>query len=123
LELADLDVPASMSEGLKPAMKRLVLEELRRALPKRARSAHKGTSGRLLLVGGGPGMPGAIRLAAEAALRTGAGLVYVAAHPDSVPAVLAGRAEVICRPVEGPADLDALLELADGAVAGPGLGT
>jgi len=68
-------------------------------------------------------MPGAIRLAAEAALRTGAGLVYVAAHRESALSVLAGRAEVICRAVETDADLDGLLELADGAVVGPGLGT
>jgi len=62
-------------------------------------------------------MPGAIRLAAEAALRSGAGLVEVATHCDSAPAC-SRAAEVICRPVEGAAELDALLELADGVVVG-----
>ena len=122
LELADLDVPASVSAGLKPAMKRLVLEELRRALPRRARSAHKGSSGRLLLVGGGPGMPGAIRLAAEAALRVGAGLVYVATHRDSAASVTAARPEIICHSVSSSADLEELVTKVDGIVVGPGLG-
>jgi NAD(P)H-hydrate epimerase len=77
----------------------------------------------LLLLGGGPGMAGAIRLAAEAALRVGAGLVYVATHRDNVGAVLAGRPEIICRAVGTTADLDDLMGLADGAVLGPGLGS
>jgi NAD(P)H-hydrate epimerase len=50
----------------------------------RPRYAHKGDSGHVLLVGGAPGMAGAVRLAAEAALRTGAGLVSVAAAPEVV---------------------------------------
>ena len=49
----------------------------RRALPPRRRSAHKGEHGRVLIVGG-HAMPGAARLAGEAALRTGAGVVTVA---------------------------------------------
>ncbi len=91
-------------------------------MPPRPRSAHKGSSGRLLLLGGGPGMSGAIRLASEAALRVGAGLVYVAAHRDSAAAVRAGRPEAIVHSVEAASDLDDLIRLADAAVVGPGLG-
>jgi NAD(P)H-hydrate epimerase len=120
IELADLGLPPD--RVLAPPLMRLTDIDLDRALPRRPRSAHKGTSGRLLLLGGSLGMPGAIRLAAEAALRSGAGLVYVAAHPRSVEPVLAGRPEIICRGVETATDLDPLLELADGAVLGPGLG-
>jgi NAD(P)H-hydrate epimerase len=122
LEFADLETPASLSAALEPAMKRLVLEELERALPRRARSAHKGSSGRLLLVGGGPGMPVAIRLAAEAALRVGAGLVYVATHHDSFVSVLTGRPEIICQSVASGAELAGLVSKVDGIVVGPGLG-
>jgi NAD(P)H-hydrate epimerase len=67
-------------------------------------------------------MAGAIRLAAEAALRVGAGLVYVAAHGDSVAAIRAGRAEVIVHAVDVATELDPLVALADAAVVGPGLG-
>jgi ADP-dependent NAD(P)H-hydrate dehydratase / NAD(P)H-hydrate epimerase len=123
IELADLGVPESFGRDMAPVLTRLTGADLDRALPPRPRSAHKGTSGRLLLLGGAPGMPGAIRLAAEAALRTGAGLAYVAAHRDSAPVVLAGRPEVICRAVDSAGDLGALLDLADGVVVGPGLGT
>ena len=122
LELADLDVPASVSAGMVPVMKRLVLDELRRALPRRPRGAHKGTNGKLLLVGGGPGMPGAIRLAAEAALRVGAGLVYVATHRDSAATILAGRPEIICHSVNSGSELEELASKVDGIVVGPGLG-
>jgi NAD(P)H-hydrate epimerase len=122
IELAGLDLPATLGATFTPTLERLVLDDLRRALPRRARSAHKGTAGRLLLVGGGPGMAGAIRLAAEAALRTGAGLVYVATHPDNVATVLAGRPEIICHSVSSPQNLEELIRLVDGAVLGPGLG-
>ena len=122
LELADLEVPADLGASMAPALTRLTVPELKRALPRRPRSSHKGSNGRLLLVGGGPGMPGAIRLAAEAALRVGAGLVYVATHPDSAASVLAGRPEIICKSVRSGADLEELVSKIDGIVLGPGLG-
>jgi NAD(P)H-hydrate epimerase len=45
------------------------------ALPRRVKTAHKGACGRVYVVGGAPGMLGAPCLAAQAALRGGAGLV------------------------------------------------
>ena len=47
-------------------------------LPARSPDSHKGTFGRVLAVGGSTGMSGAVCLAAQAALRSGAGLVAVA---------------------------------------------
>jgi ADP-dependent NAD(P)H-hydrate dehydratase / NAD(P)H-hydrate epimerase len=122
IELADLGLPPSVGEGLSPPLARLAIPNLERALPRRPRSAHKGMSGRLLLLGGGPGMPGAIRLAAEAALRTGAGVAYVAAHRDSASAVAAGRPETIVHAVATVEELDEMRALVDAAVVGPGLG-
>ena len=122
LEFAGLELPSELAAGFKPPLTRLMLADVERALPRRPRSAHKGSCGKVLLVGGGPGMPGAIRLAAEAALRAGAGLVYVATHRDSVVSVLAGRPEIICRSVSSEADLEDLIKAVDGVVLGPGLG-
>jgi NAD(P)H-hydrate epimerase len=122
IELADLDLPADLAHGLEPALTRLDVRELARALPPRPRSAHKGLSGRLLLLGGGPGMSGAIRLASEAALRVGAGLVYVAAHRDSAAAVRGGRPEAIVHSIDAASDLDELIGLVDAAAVGPGMG-
>ena len=57
-------------------------------LPPRGREDHKGDYGRVLVVGGSIGMPGAVALAANAALRGGAGLVTFAA-PRVVQPVIA----------------------------------
>ncbi len=122
LDFESLELPADLAPTLAAPLQRITFEDLRETLPRRARSAHKGSSGRLLLVGGGPGMPGAIRLAAEAALRVGAGLVYVATHPDSLASVLAGRPEIIGVSAASAADLDDVILKVDGAVVGPGLG-
>ncbi|MCC5868099.1 MAG: NAD(P)H-hydrate dehydratase [Gammaproteobacteria bacterium] len=121
----DLGVDAA-GAGVAPSMRRLVAGDLLSWLPGRSRDAHKGRHGRVLVIGGGPGMPGAVRLAAEAALRVGAGLVSVASLPAHVPAVVAARPEIICHGIEadaaGFALLDELLANADVVALGPGLG-
>ncbi len=53
-------------------------EQVRELIPTRINNAHKGSFDGILLIGGDKGMPGAVILAAEAALRTGAGLVRTA---------------------------------------------
>jgi NAD(P)H-hydrate epimerase len=75
----------------------------------------------VLVVGGAEGMSGAARLAGEAALRAGAGLVTVACHPRSLSAMLP-RPELMTRPVERAQDLDAYIERASVIAIGPGLG-
>ena len=45
--------------------------------PERSATSHKGSHGQVLVVGGAPGMQGAARLAARAALACGAGRVYL----------------------------------------------
>lgn len=52
-------------------------------LPARPVDAHKGTFGRVLLIGGSRGMAGSIALSAMAAMRSGAGLGHVAV-PDRI---------------------------------------
>ncbi len=57
-------------------------------LPSRAKDAHKGTFGKVCIIGGSVGMTGAVVLAGKAALRSGAGLVKIAT-PESVLPVVA----------------------------------
>ena len=90
-------------------------------LPRR-RQAHKGDFGHVLVIGGGPGMPGAPRLAGEAALRAGAGKVSVLAHADNVAAISGARPELMCH-AAGDTLPAALLAAADVVAIGPGLGT
>ena len=64
-------------------MNETLIEEL---LPIRKRESHKGDYGKLLLLCGSRGFTGAAALAAIGALRTGAGLVYLAV-PESIYAI------------------------------------
>lgn len=122
LVFSSLGVPRSARADLVPPLRRLTRDDLRQVLRPRSKTSHKSMNGKLLLVGGAPGMSGAIRLAAEAALRAGAGLVHVATHPESVAAVMAGRPEIMCRGIENASELGAWLTDADALVLGPGLG-
>jgi hydroxyethylthiazole kinase-like uncharacterized protein yjeF len=88
----------------------------------RRRTAHKGNFGHVLAIGGGPGMAGAVRLAGEAALRTGAGLVTLATHPQHATVIAAHCPELICHPVADARQLRPLLAHAGVVVIGPGLG-
>ena len=91
-------------------------------LPPRRRTAHKGDHGHLLVIGGDSGLSGAPRLAAEAALRSGCGLVTLATHPDHARYLNATRPELMIHPVEHPRQLKTLLQRAQVIVIGPGLG-
>ncbi|MBD2838418.1 NAD(P)H-hydrate dehydratase [Pseudomonas sp. JM0905a] len=100
---------------------RMAAGSLRRLAP-RPRTAHKGQFGHLLVVGGDRGLGGAALLAAESALRSGAGLVSLATRPEHVMAALSRRPEVMCTGVSSANQLLALADRADVVVAGPGLG-
>jgi len=104
------------------AASRLSNEWLTSVLPRRSRLAHKGSNGHVLLIGGGAGMAGAVRLAGEACLRVGAGLVTVATCAESIAAIVGDRPELIVRAVDHPSDLQPLIERADVVAVGPGLG-
>jgi ADP-dependent NAD(P)H-hydrate dehydratase / NAD(P)H-hydrate epimerase len=93
-----------------------------RGLPPRPRDSHKGTNGHVLAVGGDHGTGGAVRMAAEAAARTGAGLVSVATREQNVLAMNAARPELMAHAVDGPQTLQPMLDKASVVALGPGLG-
>lgn len=98
-----------------PAALRIDYPGLKTLLHPRRRSAHKGSNGRVLLVGGNLGMQGAILLAGQACLRAGAGLVRVCQHPDLPPASLV-QPELMGCPAGAKDDWASV------RVLGPGLG-
>jgi ADP-dependent NAD(P)H-hydrate dehydratase / NAD(P)H-hydrate epimerase len=81
----------------------------------RPRNFHKGSAGSLGILGGARGMTGAALLAGRAALKLGAGRVYVGLLQDQ--AVDPGALELMLRHVD-----DVLGQDLDAVVAGPGLG-
>ncbi|MPQ77548.1 NAD(P)H-hydrate dehydratase [Hydrogenovibrio sp. JE_KL2] len=88
-------------------------------LPARATSAHKGSSGTALLIGGNYAMAGAIQLSATAALRAGAGLVKVVTQNEHTGMLTEQQPELMCYPTT---QLDELLPQANAIAIGPGLG-
>lgn len=117
-----LGAPEPPSEIADAAGRLLVREDITTALRPRERNAHKGSYGHVLVVGGGAGMGGAVRLAGEAALRSGAGLVSVATHPAHAGALVAGRPELMVRGVEEGSAIGSLGSRASVLAVGPGLG-
>jgi len=91
------------------------------ALPARPVDAHKGTFGRVLVIGGNASMIGAPAFAALAAYRAGCGYVQVATPRASLLATLAVVPEAIGLALP-TRDLPEALERADAIVIGPGLG-
>ncbi len=118
----DLDIDADCCSDIPAIYKRLGDRLLVEALPPRARGAHKGDFGHVLVVGGGPGMPGAARLCGEAALRAGAGRVSVATHPEHAALITAARPELMSYGIGDERGLTPLLEKVDVVAFGPGLG-
>lgn len=122
----DLDAPAgtyTASESPDPEVRRIDIHSTADLLPRRAPSAHKGSNGHVLLMGGDHGMGGAIIMAAEAALRSGAGLVSVVTRSGHRPALLGRRPEIMVTGTEdGQVNLPALFDRATNIVIGPGLG-
>lgn len=97
-----------------------------KALPKlseRQANTHKGVIGLTLAIGGNIGMPGAIRLASEAALRCGSSLVGVACHHHNQALVFAGRPELMLATDQASELLASpMYQKAKSLIIGPGLG-
>ena len=91
-------------------------------LPRRPESSHKGNYGHVVIIGGDHGMAGATRLAGEAAVRVGAGLVSIATRPDHAAIISAQRPELMSHGIKTPTELQPLLDKANAIVIGPGLG-
>lgn len=117
-----LDVPPAIYATEMLSARRVDWGKARELLPRRRRDAHKGIAGHVLVVGGAPGMSGAPRLAGEAALRAGAGLVTVATHPAHANLLNLTRPELMVQGVDGPEALAKVAARASVVAVGPGLG-
>ena len=128
LEVLDIGVPASFYPEDSPSLEEA--GDVRALLPAQPRNLHKGSNGRLLILAGSMGMAGAAALAANAALRGGAGLVTVACPASIVPILQTLAPCATCAPLpeadgalapEAGEALAAILPGASAAVCGCGL--
>jgi NAD(P)H-hydrate epimerase len=95
-------------------------------LPALRAADHKGDHGRVVVVGGAPGMSGALRLAARAAFAAGAGLVHAVAPAETIAALVQAEPDLqtLAQPLDQSLHAAArdLIARADAVVIGPGLG-
>ena len=130
--VADIGLPAASLSSCAVRQRVWTRRAAAVRVPARPSSAHKGSFGHVLVVGGSEGKTGAAVLAAEGALHTGAGLVTVAA-PRSLTLVFEGQlTEAMSLALDGTAageldpscgpDLLLAAQARDVVVLGPGLG-
>lgn len=131
IRVVDVAYPRSVWDEVVPLAHVLDAAFCRSLLPPRAKFGHKGTFGKVLVVGGAVGMAGAPALAAEGALRAGAGLVHVLVPEPVLPVVAALVPEALVHPgtaADGMLAPDAVAtalrraQAMDAVVVGPGLG-
>jgi NAD(P)H-hydrate epimerase len=131
LVIAPIGIPQHVIDSLEgDELHLLTREEVRTLVQPREPDTHKGDYGRILVVAGSLGKTGAAHLAAMGALRSGAGLVTVAAPRGILPIVAALAPEYTTEPLEetpagtvAAAAVDRVLALpADIIAVGPGLG-
>lgn len=85
-------------------------------------ATHKHARGRLCVVSGGPANTGAARLAAQAGLRSGAGLSTVLCPPSALIVVASHLTAVMCASFRDAEDLVEKAARADAVVIGPAAG-
>ena len=131
LVVADLGLPKRLFDEEQPRIEYLSLAEAKALRPVRSREGHKGMFGRLLIIGGSLGMAGAPALAAQAAIRSGAGLVTAAVPTTCFATVEAASLEslTVRLPTKSNGTIapDTLTQLGladefDAVTIGPGLG-
>ena len=92
LVVHDIGIPEQATERAQFVGEYVTEAMVRSWLPKSGLESHKGDMGKLLLICGSTGFTGAASMAAKAALRSGAGLVYLGV-PESVYAIVASKLE------------------------------
>lgn len=122
LTLETLNVGDAFATQNQAAYVKVAPEHVAHSLSARLPCEHKGDNGHALIIGGQPGMSGAVVLAMKAALRCGAGKVSVACHPDVQALVAAAQPEAMVRSGGSEDEMQQLMSQANVIALGPGLG-
>ncbi len=116
-----LAIPQILYDQVKPVAELLSSPSCQQ-LPERRHDSHKGVYGHVVIIGGNQGMPGAVILAARAALRSGAGRVSVVTREQHICAVAAVCPESMVHASINGELPEGLIETASSIAIGPGLG-
>ncbi len=124
ITVSHIGVPASLPESVRPAALLVEEADIAGAIPRRSVSAHKKNTGHVAVVGGSPGMVGALRLAGIAALRTGAGLCTLVSVSEVIDQLERSVLELMTRRqgAENAEESASFFDAVDALVIGPGLG-
>ena len=124
LIVADIGIPASVLNEIKPSTFLNNPALWRREFPRTSVEGHKYSRGHALVVSGPAHATGAARLAARGALRIGAGLVSVASPLESVAANAAHLTAIMIQPFAKADGLQGLLRdrRINACLIGPGAG-
>ncbi|GAB4113828.1 MAG: NAD(P)H-hydrate dehydratase [Candidatus Caldatribacteriota bacterium] len=98
--IEDIGIPQPLLENQKLKMNTLDRELIKKLLPSRVAYGHKGTFGKVLLLAGSKGMTGAAYLSSMAAIKSGAGLVYLGIPESLNPIMEMKLTEVITIPMQ-----------------------
>ncbi len=133
LEIIDIGIPPHIAAAVAPRQCQTTPAMVANALPPRAPEAHKGTTGHLLVIAGGPGKTGAAAMCVNAALRSGAGLVTAGVPAGILATMETLSVEAMTAPLPQTEDglvdgrettaIDRLMAGKQAIAVGPGLGT
>lgn len=123
-KVADIGITAESFLGEYPAGITLdkKADHTARAFVSRSQNSHKGSFGKVLLMAGSAGMPGAALLAGEAVLRSGAGMLRIVSPSENREIIMTRLPETMYQAAEADTDWGKLLGWCDAVVIGPGIG-
>jgi NAD(P)H-hydrate epimerase len=130
MHVVDIGLPEKAFSYVNVKREIIDAEKVASTLPVRRRNAHKGNSGKALIIGGAREMTGAAALSGEACLRSGAGLVTLAVPEEILPVVSQKVTEATFHPLKCETGEIKPFNFPDefsrydyaGAAIGPGLG-
>lgn len=133
LGIVDIGIPAYIAQEKNLTVTLVEKDEIKALFPPRKFNSHKGTYGHLAVLAGSPGKTGAAVLCANAAARSGVGLVTLGVAKGIHKRIESRVAEAMTAPLEDNGSnfltrtsLDDIIALASGKQAiaiGPGIGT
>lgn len=97
---ADIGIPEEYADNFEYKIKMMCGSHLKNIVPRKKPDSHKGNYGRLLIICGSEKMPGACIMAAEAAARSGVGLLQIATVKSITPVITNRLPEAMLEPLK-----------------------